>query len=383
MARKRYQRGTVFLRGKNPVWVGRYREDVFVGNEEKPRRVLKSVVLGTKKELPTKRLAERKLEPFLFPINSVTYRPTRIATVKDFAETWKTQVLSKRKASTIHAAESHLKNQIIPRLGQLRLDEVGAEIQQRFVNGIAESLSRKTVLNVVGTLSSMMKTAKNWGYTSETVILSRLVFPEREVREKARSLTIEQMQKIIVLLTGQFKIMFMIAAMMGLRAGEILGLKAEDFDFNEGLLTIRRTAWRGKVQTPKTQNSEAVLPVPQDLLTTIKAFLNGRGGFLFVNRRGHLFIAENVVRQALTPILDKLKIPRCGFHAFRHAHTSLLFSKEVAAPPTVAQRQLRHSDARTTLQVYGHVVGAQHREAVEKVATVLNLNAPKLEQATV
>ena len=45
-------------------------------------------------------------------------------------------------------------------------------------------------------------------------------------------------------------------------------------------------------------------------------------GWLFVNSRGNLFISENVVRQTLAPILDALKIPRCGFHAFRHTHTS-------------------------------------------------------------
>ncbi len=132
MARTRYQKGCVFLRGKNAVWIGRYREDIVRGEGQKPVRILKSVVLGTKKELPTKRLAERKLESVLFRINSVTYRPGRIATIGDFAETWKREVLSKRKPSTIHAAESHLKNQIIPQLGNLRLDQLGAESQQLF-----------------------------------------------------------------------------------------------------------------------------------------------------------------------------------------------------------------------------------------------------------
>jgi hypothetical protein len=76
MARKRYQSGCVFLRGKNPVWIGRYREDV-IGPEGHPVRVLKSVVLGTKRELPTKRLAERRMELELARINSPSYRPGR------------------------------------------------------------------------------------------------------------------------------------------------------------------------------------------------------------------------------------------------------------------------------------------------------------------
>lgn len=378
MARTRYQKGCVFLRGKNAVWIGRYREDVVLSDEEAPVRVLKSIVLGTKGELPTKRLAERKLESVLFRINSVSYRPGRIATIGDFAETWKREVLSKRKPSTIHAAESHLKNQIVPHLGKLRLDQLGAESQQIFINRIAGKVSRKTVLNVMGTLSSMLNTAKNWGYVSEGVSLNKLALPERSIQEQTASFSAEQVRQIIAAASGQYRAMFAIAAMAGLRAGEILGLKSEDFDFEGRLLHIRRTVWRGKLQTPKTVNSQASLPLPEPLLLMVKEFLGERQGFLFLNSRGKFFIAENVVRQALVPILDALKIPRCGFHAFRHAHTSLLLSREVGAAPTVAQKQLRHSDARMTLGVYGHIIGDAHREAVEKVASILFPTVPNL-----
>src|SRR6266481_3855439 len=57
LARKRYQTGSVFLRGKNQVWIGRYREDV-IGANGKVLRKRTSIVLGSKKEFPTKRLAE-------------------------------------------------------------------------------------------------------------------------------------------------------------------------------------------------------------------------------------------------------------------------------------------------------------------------------------
>jgi integrase len=82
------------------------------------------------------------------------------------------------------------------------------------------------------------------------------------------------------------------------------------------------------------------------------------------------------VEYNLWAILDALGIPRCGLHAFRHSHTALLL--DTGATPKVTQRQLRHADARTTLEIYGHVVGDAHRAAVEKVASVLDLSGPKL-----
>jgi integrase len=165
--------------------------------------------------------------------------------------------------------------------------------------------------------------------------------------------------------------MFLIAAMTGLRAGEILALQTGNFDLERNLLTVRRSVWRGKLQTPKTSNSQAVLPVPDALARIVREHISTlKSEWLFLNSRGHLFIAENVVRQALTPILNKLGIPRCGFHAFRHLHSSLLLSS--GAAPQVAQAQLRHPDARIILGIYGHIVGDAHREAVEKVASILD-----------
>lgn len=380
MARRRYQNGCVFLRGKNPVWVGRYREDV-IGHDGHLLRVLKSMVLGTKKELPTKRLAERRMEQELSRINSPAYRPGRVSTLEEFAERWRREVLSKRKPSTIHAAESHLKNQILPILGKMKLSEIGVENQQAFVTRLSGTISRKTLLNVLGTLSSILTTAQNWNYISEGVKFRKLALPDRGIQEQARSFTEEQARSIINTAKGQYRVMFAIAAMTGLRAGEILALQPSDFNFDNRLLTVRRSVWRGKLQTPKTINSQAVLPLPDALAEIVREHVKRLSTpWLFLNRRRHFFIAENVVRQGLTPVLDKLKIPRCGFHAFRHLHTSLLLS--TGAAPQVAQKQLRHSDARITLGIYGHVIGDSHREAVEKVASILFPTVPNLKPAT-
>ena len=361
------------------MWIGRYREDV-VASDGNPVRVLKSVVLGSKKELPTKRLAARRLELELARINSPAYRPGRVATLQEFVERWRREVLSQRKPSTRHAAESHLKIQILPILGKMKLNEIGVEQQQAFVTRLSGTVSRKTLLNILGTISSILTTAQNWGYICEALKLRKLALPERAIHQEAHSFTEDQARAIIGEAKGQFRVMFAIAAMSGLRAGEILGLQIGDFDFENRLLAVRRSIWRGQIQTPKTVNSQAVLPLPDSLAEIVKQHVaRVKGPWLFLNRRGKLFIAENVVRQALRPILDKLKIPRCGFHAFRHLHTSLLLS--TGAAPQVAQKQLRHSDPRMTLGVYAHVIGDSHREAVDKVARILFPNVPNLRPA--
>ena len=374
MARKRFQKGTLFLRGKNPVWVGRYREDV-IGPDGQVRRERKAIVLGTKREYPTKHLAERRMDVLLARINDYSYRPGRVSTLGEFAERWRLEILSKRKASTVHGYESHLKNQILPHLGKIRLDQLGVEYQQTFVTRISGTVSRTTVRNILATLSSILATAKNWNYTCEGVHFNRLVFPEREVRPERKGFSPAQAAQIIARAQGQFRVMFAIAAMTGLRVGEILGLQTSDFEFENRVFHVRRAVWRGKLQTPKTANSEAVLPLPDALAEIVREHVKAiPAGFLFLNNRGNLFIAENVVRQELVPILKQLQIPivarQTSFHAFRHLHASMLLA--AGAPAPVAQAQLRHSDPRITLEIYSHVIGDAHREFVDSVAKNLD-----------
>ena len=67
-----------------------------------------------------------------------------------------------------------------------------------------------------------------------------------------------------------------------------------------------------------------------------------------------------------SPLLEKLGIPRSGFHSMRHDAASSLLAG--GATPAVVQKQLRHSDRRITLGIYTYVVGSQQRDAVQTPA---------------
>ena len=386
MARRRYQKGMVFLRGtKERVWIGRWREDV-IQSDGSTRRVYRSINLGPEREPEakkpvTEKMALRRLEPVLARINSTEYRPVRTATVREFAESWQAEVLTHRKPSTVKAATSHLRVYILPQLGKMQLDELGREKQQAFATRLVRKVSRKTVVNILGTLSTMLTTAKEWGYICQVVKLGALALPESPLRPAARFFSGEEAKRIIAAARDPYRTMFAVAAMTGLRAGEILGLMLGDIDFDRKVLHIERAAWCGRVQTVKSKSSRASLPMPVALAEILRQYLTAwrpnPAKLLFANRLGRPYNANKVVQKGLWPVLDELGIEHCGLHAFRHTHTSLLL--EVGASPTVAQAQLRHSDARITLGVYGHVIGDSQRNAVERVAQILHPDAPKSE----
>lgn len=145
------------------------------GIDGNTRRVRREVILGSKRELPTKRLAQRRMDSVLCRINGLDYRPGRVANFEDFVERWKKEVLITQQPSSARAVKSHLTCFIVPQLGKMRLDQLGIETQQTFVTRVFEKgVSRKTVLNVLGTLSSILNTARDWGYNCERIDVNKL-----------------------------------------------------------------------------------------------------------------------------------------------------------------------------------------------------------------
>ena len=147
------------------------------------------------------------------------------------------------------------------------------------------------------------------------------------------------------------------------------------------MIHVRRSAGDGRVQTVKSKSSQAAVAMSNALATLLWEYLatwkENPEGFLFLNRNGRPYAANKVVEYGLWPVLDILKLPRAGMHAFRHCHASLLM--DVGANMAVTKDQMRHSDARVTLGVYGHVIGDSQRDAVDKVGEILRPSAPKSE----
>jgi site-specific recombinase XerD len=86
---------------------------------------------------------------------------------------------------------------------------------------------------------------------------------------------------------------------------------------------------------------------------------------LFVNSEGKPMQRDKIA-YLLQATLRELKIEKAGLHACRHVTASELL--ESGAAPSVVQRQIRHSDARITLQAYTHTIGDAQRKAAESLS---------------
>ena len=177
-----------------------------------------------------------------------------------FREYWRREVLAKQEPSSIRSANSHLRCYILPFLGKVKLHELSVETQQGFVTRVGNKVSRKTTLNVMATLSSLVSTADNWGFTTEAIQIKKLALPKRGMKYEAHCFTADDLRRILAAASNPWRVLYCILTMEGLRAGEALGLQWQDIDLNRRLLNIRRSAWCGKIKTAKNESSETELP---------------------------------------------------------------------------------------------------------------------------
>jgi integrase len=173
-------------------------------------------------------------------------------------------------------------------------------------------------------------------------------------------LTPEQVKGLLETVHGsRYEAIIVLGATCALRIGEVLALRYEDLDLDEGTLSIRRTLWKGGVYPPKTPHSRRTLRLPAIALDTLRKHAERHGepteGYLFATSNGTPIAPENFWRWGWKPALRKAGLPESlHFHDLRHGAASLLLCQRVPVP--VVSKYLGHADPSITMKVYAHVI---------------------------
>lgn len=373
--KRRFQKGTFVKRNGN--WMGMWRVDMLQPDGTIKREQRSKTFVGL-----SERAARAAFQPILDSVNAANRAtppvPKHATTLGAVIREWREQVAGTLKPSTRKTAESHLRRHIEPMLGDCPLQELTTKRLQSFVTVLSAAhaangrkRSRKTIENILLTLSSIVSTARAWGYAIPKVSLSELCLPQDSPRQP-RFFVLRDLQRIVRAADEPLSTICFLLAVTGMRIGEVLALRRQDLDFHRKLIKVRCSTYAGQIGTPKSKASIADLPMPPALESRLKKYLSSRHyrendlGLLFANRRGRPYSANKLREKKLRPLLTRLRIPLAGFHAFRHAVASELIDS--GAPITVVQAQLRHSDPRITLGLYGHVIPQSQRDALGSLA---------------
>lgn len=245
---------------------------------------------------------------------------------------------------------------------------------QCFTTELLSKLSRKSILNVLGTLFVILDHAKQCGIRAPDVSLSSIKLTRGREAVEAVYFKRKDAQRILQEAREPYRTIFALAWATGLRAGELLGLRVADLDFDRNLIHPRQQAddRTRELRELKTPKSSSAIPMTDETKGMLRDYLKSHWkdnpqGLLFPNRRGRPCKRANVVKFGLWPILNRLGLSthRAGFHAFRHGLGTALADARIS--PKVVQSILRHMDIKTTLRFYVHVDADVQREVLQSL----------------
>lgn len=263
-------------------------------------------------------------------IRASSVRPKESIHFADFARKYEAECVSMMKPASQASIKSVL-GVLVGHFGARKLGEIGTEEIQRFITGNLGS--PKTIKNQIGIFRMCWNKARAWGY-AKTNPFEFLSMPRAKSKEQP-FFTPEQCRLIIGKAQEPYKTMFLLAANTGLRAGEILGLSPMDVDLDARILRVRRSAYRGEIQSPKTGNAVRTVKLASDICPHLRPFM--RSELLFPDKN-----YQQVLYQ-LNKILESLGISQkgAGMHCFRRLAASAFSS--VGAPDAIVQKSLGHA----------------------------------------
>jgi len=270
--------------------------------------------------------------------------PVPGTTFRQQAEWWMESLSTRRrrplKPATIYGWQHCLDRWILPNLANKLVSEVGNSALRQFVEILsAAGLAPKTIVNVVTVVKFVVASAVDeegdqihprvWNYE---FIQLPLVIKEKQNRP---TITEAEISAMLTTLKGRDAVLVALVAGTGLRIGEALAVRTDDFDPLCRLLQVRRSVWRRHEQAPKTLNAIRPVDIPESLAQVLCGYIKGRKGHLFTTRAGRLLDSRNV--------LDVLQQAgrQGGYHPFRRFRFAVL--RKAGVPEDLIKLWLGHS----------------------------------------
>jgi len=377
VARRRFQRGSVFKNKARTVWLGMYSE-YFLDPNGVERRRRRQIVLGPVRKSDgsemTKREAQRLLQPYVDRVNASISAPARehkSITLEAFSKVWDRDYLSLSKPSTRCTMRGHLKR-LVTALGKKDMRQIDAGDLQRVIASMeAEGLEPKTIRNFWATVRLIWGAALAQKYVDSLLPKPKL---PRLLKKRPRYFRLEDVGRVIASSQGELRMFLWLNAEAGPRAGEMCALRLEDVEPDR--LTINQTVWHGRfhdsTKTPCGTGRIVALSARLGAMLKEQVERQREKGhdLLFSSDSGKPWDSGVLVRRKLRPLLLSLGIPQAGLHAFRHFNASLLSALRV--PLKTIQERLGHAYAGSlTLDVYTHSEWEQNVEAAQLAGTAI------------
>lgn len=328
----------------------------------------------------SKREAQRTRDKTVALLASHEYVTEKHVKTGDYLIAWLEQVKKTDLRYNSYKSYANAIRHISRHIGKIRISDLQRSHIMELYKKVCGT-SRAVAENVKSIMSVALDDASKMGYVAVNVALDVSLPPEQKMK-KVRTTRIFSVEQLVVLLHAaeetSIHAQVHFAALLGLRIGEINGLRYEDIDFARKVLWVRRQMGKAMIEgetdiaskqelPPKTSAGYRCLDLPQIVLEMIvaqrRSYESNRRkygadfhdmDYIICSRKGaprsrgyHTEIYKN--------LLQNCRFPHISFHGLRRTYATLLLKNDTNMK-TVANA-LGHTSADTTIDHYGEMSG--------------------------
>ena len=278
--------------------------------------------------------------------------------------------------SHLETVESHLRVHLNPFFGDTAIDRIGEpDVTRLLVRLRRLGRKPKTIRNIFSTLHSVFELAirRRWVATNPCKYVDLpAVSPSGDIRYLTQPELLAVLERGVPddALGRVERALYLMAAMTGLRQGELLGLRWQDLDADARKVRVRQAFVRGEFKTPKSRRGTRGVPMAPELDVALRELARATAfgsdsDLVFAHPETGEPLDRSKVRKRFQRACRRAGVRVVRFHDLRHT-----FGTRVAASGEVSLRTLQewmgHRDARTTLIYADYQPGEREAEIVSR-----------------
>ena len=333
---------------------GRYMGKFIVGYDDRGKAQYQYVYGKTYDEAEEKVLIGQEV--------ASRYLSGRYITVGKVYEQWLNAVVNRVKESSFSNYKAKFEKHILPIFADVPCADLSAGRINEFINKkLADGLSASYVRDIFTVFKSMLKYAQQeYGFK---LSLKNVVLPKVEKKQIEKINDTEQKRLVSYLKANMSLTAFgiLLSLCMGLRIGELCGLKWEDIDFQHKILHIKKTVQRISsvngsrktkviITTPKSATSFRDIAIPDFLMEHFRMFQDEANFFILSGAEKP--VEPRTMQYRYKKILQLAEIENHNYHKLRHTFATNCAEK--GFDTKTLSVILGHSSVNLTLNRYVH-----------------------------
>lgn len=363
MTRRAYGSGSVWAEKRRDyeVWMGQVR----VAGAQR-QKVLGRVRSRGGKDGMTRAMAERALRDFRAQAENDAAREVpsvdvATVTLKEAGERHcrHLETVLNRRPQTVQDYRIMLRLHLVPYFDGRALDAVSVQDVEQFMHRQIDEkgLAHSTVSNQVNLLHSVFKTAMKAGLVKANPVAAADKPRATGADADIRFLTVEEVEALVRGVAHDDlgptdAALYRVAAMTGLRQGELVALRWRDVDWPAGVIRVRQAYTRGRLGKPKSRRSERAVPMADAVVRALDAQFKrtrfaGDDDLVFPHPHLGVYYVASTLLDRYKEALDRAGVRRVRFHDLRHTFATTMAAQGV--PMRTLQAWMGHADIQTTM----------------------------------